>query len=281
MSNDHYQFSCDALVILDSELDIQLQLPCSLPRLPFSREGKGIVQQKDQEGRLLAAFFAQGNLRHGECHLFFEEGALRSEMFYLEGQLHGPCMTYAQTGTLLSKTWYREGKKIGKAQFYSLSGALVSLQRFKNGQWEGMQEYFYEDGRSKSLIPFLDGKLHGKVALFWENGKPKREVHYKNGCKEGSDTLWNQEGIVIDEGTYLLDQPLGVHRHYFRNGVLKEERRYHTARRFDCKEWSITSELLLEGSFSPDLTYTEKRYLSPEGPSVRKGVWHDNRIQWQ
>jgi antitoxin component YwqK of YwqJK toxin-antitoxin module len=275
MSTDQYIFSPEKLIICDPELDIELTLECSLPRLPSNLEGRGVVKSKG------AAYLVKEGWRHGECRLFTEDGKVRAEMFYLYGKLHGPSTMYAEQGGILSKTWYCEGKKIGKAHFYSDAGALISLQRFKNGEWEGVQEYFYAGGAVKSLIPFRQGKLHGHVQLFWESGIPKRSAHYAEGLREGKDCLWNEQKILIDEGEYRSGKPIGIHRHYDAAGKLKEEFHYHTPVRFDRKAWNENGKLIFEGVFAPDLTYTERVFLEPHGAKVRKGAWDGNCIRWK
>ena len=278
---DQYTLTQNKLIICDTELEIEVRLDFFLPRLPLKLEGNEIVKEKDVSGNLMAAYLVSDGRRHGECHLFSEEGKRRAEMFYLFGKLHGPSITYSDEGKMLSKTWYCDGKKMGKAHFYSLSGAILSLQRFKNGEWDGIQEYFYPEGAIKSLIPFQKGKLHGQVQLFWESGAPKRSLHYKDGLRQGKDCLWNGEQILIDEAEYTDGLPSGIHRTYFSSGKLKEERVYHTPLRFDRKEWNEEGKLILEGIFAPDLSYTEKAFLEPHGAKVRKGVWDANRIRWK
>jgi antitoxin component YwqK of YwqJK toxin-antitoxin module len=281
MSMDQYILSQDELIICDHELGIEVALPFSLPRLPLDVEGQGVVQDRDPEGNLRSAYLVCDGRRHGECRLFNEERKLHAEMFYLHGKLHGPSVMYGERGGILAKTWYCEGKRMGKSHYYFSSGALSSLQRFKEGEWEGEQEYFYEDGSKKSSIPFRSGKLHGEVRLFWELGNPKRCVHYVEGAREGSDKLWNEKAILIDEGEYHSGQPIGLHRHYFASGKLKEELNYHTPIRFDRREWNAEGKLIFEGIFAPDLTYTENVDLDSQGCKVRKGVWDGNRICWK
>jgi len=277
MKTERYTLLQDQLIICDPELDIELIMPFDLPRLS---EHAPQIQERDPEGNLRALYLVSEGRRHGQCRLFAaEEEKVRSEMFYLHGKLHGPSVMYGDRGEVLAETWYCDGKRIGKAKFYSPSGALLSLQRFKQGEWEGEQEYFYASGAIKSVIPFKLAKLHGQVRLFWEGGSSKRLVHYVDGLREGSDQLWNEQGILIDEGEYRAGKTVGVHRRYFADGVLQEERHYHTPLRFDRREWDPSGKLLLEGVFAPDLTYTERVYQGTT--QVRKGVWDDGRIRWK
>ena len=109
----------------------------------------------------------------------------------------------------------------------------------------------------------------------------KRSVNYLDGLREGQDKLWNETGILIDEGEYHSGQPRGVHRHYFADGKLKEELNFHTPTRFDRKEWNSASEPIFEGIFASDLSYTEKIYSGPETWEVRQGIWDGNRVRWK
>lgn len=281
MNPSQYILTADEMIISDPELELELCLPFSLPRLPDGLNGKGIIHEKNREGASKVVYCVHEGRRHGECRYFSEEGKVSSEMFYYHGKLHGPSIMYGEKGEVLSRTWYCEGKRIGKAYFYFPNGAISSVQRYKNGEWEGVQEYFYLSGVVKSLIPFNGGKIHGEVRLFWESGTPKRLVPYKHGLREGMDQLWNEKGVLIDAGEYGRGQPKGIHRHYFADGKIKEERSYHTPFRFDRKEWDATGRCLYEGVFAPDLTYTEKVYTQPQGVKIRKGVWDGNCIRWK
>lgn len=287
MTNCSYIQTDGQLIILDAELGIDLKISFDLPRIPLDSSASDVVREMDSEGNLLCTYMVSGGHRHGQCRKFSEEGKLLAEMFYMHGKLHGPSTYFAQNGEVLSKTWYCEGKKWGKAHFYYPNGKLSSIQRFKEGEWEGVQEYFYEEGAVKSCIPFCKGKLHGEVLLYWEpvrdeaKGILKRSIQYVHGARHGADRMWNEKGILLDEGTYASGSPEGIHRHYFSNGKVKEELRYHTPVRFDRKLWDLRGKILSEGVFAPDLTYTEKTYQDSYGAKLRKGVWEDGRIQWK
>jgi antitoxin component YwqK of YwqJK toxin-antitoxin module len=268
---EQYSISNEQLVIVDPELGLNMALPFNLPRLPLDA-------QKDKTG---AACCMKEGRRHGECRLYTPEGSLLSEMFYLEGKLHGPSTMYDEKGSVLAKSWFCEGKKMGKAHTYYASGKRASLQRFKKGEWHGAQEYYYENGKLKSVIPFVEGKLHGEVQLFWEGGQAKRSVHYMEGLREEWDLLWNEQGVLIDEGEYRAGQPIGVHRHFFPHGKVQQELNYHTPLRFDRKEWDQEGKLKIEGVYAPDLTYTERVYQQGGGAIVRTGYWDGNRLVWK
>ncbi|MES2122627.1 MAG: hypothetical protein V4492_07620 [Chlamydiota bacterium] len=282
-----YVLTEDQLIICDQELGIDLKAPFNLPRIPLDPSAPEVIREKDTDGNLLSVYLTRDGRRHGQCRKFSEEGKLLAEMFYLHGKLHGPSTFFTAKGETLSKTWYCEGKKWGKAHFYYPSGKISSVQSYKEGEWEGVQYYYYEEGALKCQIPFSAGKLHGEVLLYWEpargesQGTRKRSVQYEGGLRQGWDRMWNEKGILIDEGQYQKGAPVEIHRHFFSDGKVKEELRYHTPVRFDRKVWDARGKLLSEGVFAPDLTYTEKTYQEPYGAKVRKGVWEDGRIRWK
>lgn len=78
----------------------------------------------------------------------------------------------------------------------------------------------------KHEIPKTDGKLEGWVRLYWRNGQIKRETFYKNHQRHGLERLWNQKGVLIDEGSYYKGVPIGLHRQWYEDGTLREKTFY-------------------------------------------------------
>ncbi len=288
MNLETYALIDDQMILQDQELGLDLVLPFTLPRLPQELalpqecdSGILLVLERDSIGILRAAFLTHEGKRNGQCKLFYEEGLVQAEMFYKQGELHGPSHFYSETGEVLSRVFFNEGKRIGKGHFYFLSGKPASTQRFKEGQWDGLQEYFYETGVPKSLIPYQLGKLHGQVQLFWENGQLKRQTDYHEGVREGKDLIWNERGILVDEAEYRGGQPSGIHHQFFQDGKCSQEWVYHTQVRFDKKQWDPFGKLVLEGTWAPDLTYTERTYQETGGALVRKGYWDGLKLRWK
>lgn len=226
MIKEEYFLTETEMRIIDEELGLDLTLSFPLPRLPEDLSAPGVVLERDEMGQLVAAYFLHAQKRHGACRLFYPSGAVRAEMFYANGILHGPSTFYSEENSVLTQTWYVEGKKSGKVRYFYLSGALASLLRYREGVPHGMQEYWYEDAQIKSRIPYEKGQIHGEVQLFWPSGKDKRICHFSYGKKEGIDRLWNEAGTLIDEGSYTQGKPMGIHRHFFADGTIKEEVSY-------------------------------------------------------
>ena len=288
MTQEMYRIDDNQLIIQDAELGLNLTLSFSLPALPddvskenLLRDGLMLVLERDEQKALRAAYLTCDGKRHGQCRLYYPNGSVEAEMYYQMDKLHGPSLFYGENGEVLSRTFFCEGKREGKVYFYYLNGKLSSIQRFKEGFWHGLQEYFYEDGAIRSQLPYSHGKLHGEARLFWEGGKNKRATHYASGMREGKDQIWNEKGILIDDAEYRAGQPSGTHSYYFGSGKLKEQTVYHSPTRFDKKEWNEEGKLLVEGTWSADLQYTEKSYLESHGARVRKGYWDGNKLCWK
>ncbi|MBI3237144.1 MAG: toxin-antitoxin system YwqK family antitoxin [Chlamydiales bacterium] len=288
MREEIYRIENSQLIICDPELELDLKLEFSLPMLPRDLTDNGALQaghllvlERDKDQTLRSAHLTCDGKRHGQCKIYYPNGDLEAEVFYQMDRLHGPSTFYAEDGTPLSRTFFCEGKREGKVYFYYLSGKVSSIQRFKGGVWEGFQEYFYEDGTCKSHLPYSLGKLHGQVKLFWEDGQIKRQTGYERGLRHKEDRIWDEKGVLIDEGNWDLGKPCGTHRHLFSNGAPKAEYIYHTPTRWDVREWEESGELILEGIWGADLSYTEKKKTETDARAVRRGYWDGNRLCWK
>lgn len=260
MSVECYEIANEQLILIDPELDLHVSSP-----MPLESE-----------------YDSMGRIVHGEERTLFPDGSLQRVAFYRGGQLHGPSSSYSAKGQLLAQTWFVHGLREGKARFYYASGSLFSVQRFRKGLAEGLQEYFYEDGSVKSVLPYRQGQLHGCVRLFLEDEELQREVTYSHGKKEGYEQIFNQDHEKIYEGEYQAGSPVSVHRHYFKSGILREEKVYHRNGSFDKREWDLQGNLLFEGVFHSDLTtYREKKRGENGEFAMRQGKWKDGAIDWQ
>jgi hypothetical protein len=92
--------------------------------------------------------------------------------------------------------------------------------------------------------------------------------------------MWNQKGILLDEGKYRSGNPIGLHRRFFADGSPLEERNYYSPNRFDRKEWDESGDLLLEGKYGPALQYVERTWKEGE-ETAKMGKWDGSRIQWR
>lgn len=64
------------------------------------------------------------------------------------------------------------------------------------------KKYFYDDGTLRTVESYLDGVLHGEALLYWPNGQLKRKCQFVQGTRHGTDQMWSEEGVLVDEARY-------------------------------------------------------------------------------
>ncbi len=237
--------------------------------------------EKDAQGFIEKTYEEKEGKLEGECVLFYPSGEVKGRSFYKDGRLHGPSLFFAENGNLLSSTYFQEGKAEGECKRFYLDGSLYAHLRYQTGVLEGEQKYFYENQVLKTLLFYHKGLLQGKVLLFFPSSQKKRECHYNAGVKFGKEVIYSEEGVVLDEGEFLEGLPVGVHKRRFANGMLKEEKRYHTPKKVERSQWNEQGNLLYQGIYLDEERFQETRYgVSKEIQEIREGIWDGNRIRW-
>ncbi len=141
------------------------------------------------------------------------------------------------------------------------------------------REFFYQGGILKTLEPYKGGKLHGEVCLFWPCGTFKRRCFFEEGLRQGSDQMWNQEGVLVDEGSYEKGKPVGIHRRFSSKGALIEEIEYlGPPNRFNLREWDEKGQIKVEALWN-DLDYHERVWDRFQNFWVEKdGYWDGKQL---
>lgn len=143
---------------------------------------------------------------------------------------------------------------------------------------EDKREYFYEDGTLKTLELYQNGKREGETILYWPNGRLKRKCHFVQGVRHGLDQMWNEEGILVDEGSYERGKAIDIHCRYGKLGNKIEEIEYLDAHRFNIRQWGEQGELRLEALWV-DTEYREKAWDRFEQCWVEKvGFWNGKKL---
>ena len=109
-----------------------------------------------------------------------------------------------------------------------------------------VREAFYEDGTLRTSELYKNGLREGGTVLFWPNGQQKRRVHFVRGRRHGTDEMWNEAGVLVDEGTYEEGRPVGVHARFFDSGQILEEIEYLEDGPVKVRHWDEQGTLLLE-----------------------------------
>ena len=130
-------------------------------------------------------------------------------------------------------------------------------------------------------MPFSKQKEEKIRTIYWENGRVKWRIHFQNGLSSRMDQMWNEEGVLVDEGKYENGKPVGVHRRWNAKGFLIEEITYRDTRRFNLRSWDNEGVLRVEAIWIDDSHYVEKAWDRFQNIWVeKKGVWDGKEIQF-
>lgn len=79
------------------------------------------------------------------------------------------------------------------------------------------------------------------------------------------EQIWNEKGQLVDEGSYYLGAPIGLHRHWYEDGSLRARLFYYSSKRVDKQAYNRAGELIFEG-------------LTSDGGQVKETHWIDGEI---
>jgi len=165
--------------------------------------------------------------RNGTGYVYYPGGNIRLEIPYVNDKKHGIAFEYDKNQKIITITRYRNNDIIIQEKINR-----YDEENRKNGTWKE----FYEDGTLKKEQTFEHGKLNGLVKLYDLDGKLINAIKYVNGevdlnAKEFSDNIeiiekYNEEGILIFQGSYNENTPIGVHRFFNNQGLIIKSETY-------------------------------------------------------
>lgn len=148
----------------------------------------------------------KNNQINGKGTIYFLNGKPNEIGTFENGKLTGKGKIYNEKGDWEEGT-FSEGKLDGKAKIYFASGKLSVEGKFKNDKLVGDYKEYYENGNLKSEGTYDEGWLkeygrYGYGVDYYENGKPKYKGEFSNSQYDGSGTLFNENGDVIQKGKW-------------------------------------------------------------------------------
>jgi hypothetical protein len=118
-----------------------------------------------------------------------------------------------------------------------------------------------------------------QLILHWPNGNCKRKCSFAGGVRHGRDLMWNEAGILVDEGSYEFGKPVQFHRRYNKKGALVEEIEYLDADRFNLRSWDEKGGLCVEAIWIDATTYREKVWDRFQNVWIeKKGIWNGKKL---
>lgn len=120
-------------------------------------------------------------VRNGMRTTWYENGQKQSETAYVDGIEEGP-----------QRTWYRGGQQWGEGGH-------------KNGKADGTWIVWHRNGFKAKEWHIEEGVWNGPYRTWHLNGEPRMERIYVSGRMQGPFTVWDEEGNVVNTGTFVDD----------------------------------------------------------------------------
>lgn len=161
---------------------------------------------------------------HGRFEEFHTNGMPKAAGTYTSGVATGSWKFYHSNGKVRSEgTYSAKGKRIGEWSFYDHLGALTSKDRYDDeGRLDGISATF-EDGKQRLHWDYKKDLLI-KHTSFDQHEK----VIYTAGNSNGTFSIkvYDVDGTLQREGSYLQGKASGVWKYYNRYGTLTRECNY-------------------------------------------------------
>lgn len=167
--------------------------------------------------------YKEGDLE-GERLTLFRNGEINKKENFVEGKNDGEYISYYINGQVSEEGTYKEGKKIGEWTSYYYSGKKKSTQEFgEDGKETGLETSYTEDGWKLSELIYKKGDIVA-YKFFDKDGNILSEDKRKGG--DFYFKRYNENGVLITEGTYGKKDANGIWKWYYDNGGIKEKKEF-------------------------------------------------------
>ncbi len=134
---------------------------------------------------------------------YYENGLIKQ---YLEGLDGRACGRFIE--------WHSNGKK--KLQVRVLSGTLDLDEKSKmTWMFDGPSFAYNLQGNVIAQIPYAKGFIEGASKYFYENGQLHRETAFSQGKRNGTECIWDSDGMLIEKTDFSDDVRSGNSVGYF------------------------------------------------------------------
>jgi len=202
---------------------------------------QGVFREYDKEGNIISSIIYENNqktgegivdavgLRQGEWILYYSGGEKRATGAYKDGKKEGDWIFYHKNGSTEQRGKYKNDLPEGAWLWYYESGKRWREEQFRKGKEDGLMIEYDEKDKIVAQGEFVDGLKNGPWIM--EVGDHREEGAFVDGEKHGV-WKWIYDGKqVIFIGEFNNGIPIGKHKFYFSNGVLKEEGKFKSGER--------------------------------------------------
>jgi len=160
-----------------------------------------MVQERDDQGNLVATYAMRDSLKHGKYIGYHTDGSIFEESTYVNGKVHGTRLLYFEGNKhIQTSETYVDGVMDGLLEEYHPNGQVAFTGKFVNDAMEGVWKKYNESGILIEEVSFKDSEENGPFKEYHLNGKLAAEGGYINGDNEhGPLKIYNEEGELVKE----------------------------------------------------------------------------------
>ncbi len=183
---------------------------------------EGKFYMRDPVGNEIVCYYER-NKKHGPFERFYPEqprfGKVKAlEATYYRGYIDGEVIEYNEAGLKISSCNFEKGKKEGPAYVFDTRGLLVSKMQFVNNKKEGEALQYFPNGRIYKVTPFVNDQIEGEQISYFVDGKIASSIFYTKNVVNGLSRSWNENGVLVFEGVYVMGKKEGKFNKYYDNG---------------------------------------------------------------
>lgn len=153
----------------------------------------------------------EAGLRHGEQHVYYNNGRLRETGTFVRGVRHGEFRSWYKAGQLYISCTYDHGRLHGELWMWSTSGRPLLWRGYKHGKKDGAEYHWYV-GPAQQLYQaaiYRDGLLCGPYMTWYNNGERESYRGYRRGRPHGPARQWYRNGTMMSYLRYRRGVQIG------------------------------------------------------------------------
>lgn len=151
------------------------------------------------------ATYKEDNLT-GTATYYYNDGKQHFLANYVDGNFEGELKEFYASGQVKAIKTMHNDLKNGPYTSYWCSGKVYESGEYKNDNPSGHWKIYYEDGALEDEGDFnAKGIPDNKWLFYYRNGKKEESQFYINGKSEGTDTMFDEDGIEYKELFYKND----------------------------------------------------------------------------
>lgn len=185
---------------------------------------QGIHREWNETGDLVLEVNFDNDLPDGVFKKWYGKDRPQQIIGYSQGKKNGKLQEFYENGRLKGQASYKMDQLDGDIRSWFEDGTPFVEKKYVNGISVGEQkEYYPADQEGKQVLArhfFNDenGQMHGEQKTYHANGAPQTFAFYDHGVLEGKKTVWNDEGVLIEEAVYSQGKINGRHFQHLDDG---------------------------------------------------------------